>query len=178
MMSKKIIIIGAGAHAKVVLEAILSQGIYSVEGFCADKMVIGEKVFVDYAILGDALLSNLKSDSSTYFIVAIGDNIARQSFFDNACKKFKPAVIVHPKASVSPSAKIAEGTVVLSNSCINSSVSVGKNTIVNIGVLIDHDSCIGKNVHLSVGTIVGCESIISDNSKTKIGEILESFSKI
>ena len=100
-MQKDLIIIGAGAHAKTVLEVVKMQGIYAVKGFCADKMAIGEKVFRDYSILDNAMLPNLISDGSTSFIVAIGDNKARQLFFENALKKFKPAIVIHPKASVS-----------------------------------------------------------------------------
>ena len=176
-MSKKIIIIGAGAHAKVVLEAVKLQGLYTVQGFCADKMSVGEDIFEDYKILGDAMLSNFQIDSNTYFIVAIGDNKARKYFFENASKKCTPAIIIHPKASISLSSVIGEGSIILSNACINSSVILGKNTIVNIGVLIDHDCKVGSHVHLSVGTVVGSNSNIKDNQTTKIGDVISPDSK-
>src|SRR5665213_3292816 len=152
-MQKDLIIIGAGAHAKTVLEAVQMQGIYRVKGFCADKMVIGEKIFSDYSILDNAMLSNLISDDSTSFIVAIGDNKARQLFFENASKKFKPAIVIHPKASISFSSFIDEGTVVLANAVVSVSSRVGRNSIVNIGVIVDHDCKIGSHIHLSIGTL-------------------------
>ena len=176
-MQKDLIIIGAGAHAKTVLEVVQMQGVYAVKGFCADKMAIGEKVFRDYSILDNTMLSNLISDGSTFFIVAIGDNKARQLFFENASKKFKPAIVIHPKASISSSSFIGEGSVVLANAVISSSTIIGKNTIVNAGVVFDHDCKIGKNVHLSVGTIVGCNSEISDFTTSSIGERFNTFSK-
>lgn len=177
-MQKYLIIIGAGAHAKTVLETVKMQGIYVVKGFCADKMAIGEKVFSDYSILDNAMLSNLIEDESVSFIVAIGDNKARQLFFENALKKFIPAIVIHPKASISSSAFIGEGTVVLANAVINSSSNVGENSIVNAGVIIDHDCKIGSHTHLTIGTMVGSNSEISDCHKTPIGCRIESFSKI
>ena len=83
-MKKNIVIIGAGALAKMVLESILLVNKYNIIGFCADNLVIGEKIFDDYTIISDANLSNLNADKSLYFIVAIGDNDARSLFFENA----------------------------------------------------------------------------------------------
>ena len=177
-MQKDLIIIGAGAHAKTILEVVQMQGIYTVKGFCADKMAIGERVFSDYSILDNAMLSNLISDGSTSFIVAIGDNKARQLFFENALKKFIPAIAIHPKASISSSSFIGEGSVVLANAVISSSVSVGENTIVNAGAIIDHDCKIGSHIHLSIGTLVGNNSEIADHYTTSIGDRIKSFSKI
>jgi acetyltransferase EpsM len=173
----EIIIIGEGAHAKVVLEAIQMQAIYTVKGCCVDNIAVGEKVLDGILVMADAMLTSIKGDESVYFIVAIGDNSAREKIFKNACKKFIPATIIHPKACVSSSAMIGEGTVILSNACINSFVSVGENSIVNIGVLIDHDSKIGANTHISVGTIVGNNVTLDGNTMTTMGQIINSFSK-
>lgn len=174
----EIIIIGAGAHAKVVLEAIQMQGIYTVKGCCVDNIAVGEKVLNGILVMGDTMLTSVKGDESVYFIVAIGDNTAREKIFKNACKKFKPASVIHPKSSVSSSAMIGEGSVILSNACINTSTSVGENSIINIGAVIDHDSNIGANTHISVGTIVGNNVTIDANEITAMGQIINSYSKV
>ena len=177
-MQNKLIIIGSGAHAKVVLETVQRQGIYNVLGFCVDKISIGEKIFDHYCILDNAMLSVLERDDSISFIVAIGDNKSRALFFENASKKFKPAIIIDPKANISPSSTVGNGCVILSNACINSSAVIGENSIVNISSIVDHDCKIGSNVRLAIGSIIGNNSRISDNTSTNIGEIIQPFSEI
>ena len=86
MERKNILIIGAGAHAKVILEAILLQDEYHVMGFCVDTMAIGDTVFADYSVIADARLTNLPHTLSMYFVVAIGDNAARKEFYNSANK--------------------------------------------------------------------------------------------
>ncbi len=177
-MQKDLIIIGAGAHARVVLEAALLQGVYNIKGFCADDLPVGSIVFENYTILDNAMLANLNIDTSIFFIVAIGNIGAKELFFENALKKFSPAIIIHPKSSVSISATIGDGAIILSNACINSASRIGKNTIVNIGVLVDHDCIIGSNVHLEVGTIVGCRTEIENNYVSEQGQLIKPFSKV
>jgi sugar O-acyltransferase (sialic acid O-acetyltransferase NeuD family) len=177
-MQKKLIIIGAGAHAKVILEAVQRQGIYEIIGFCADNVPVGEKVFNNYTILDDAMLSASKTDPSISFIVAVGDNKAREQFFNNALLKYQPGTIIDPLSNVSPSSKIGEGTVVLSNVCISSSSVIGKNSIINIAAIIDHDCNIGSHVHIGIGSIVGNNSTVNNFSLTQVGKIINPYSEV
>lgn len=171
-MLKKLLIIGAGAHAKVILEAALLQGAYDVLGFCVDAKPIGEQVFGDYTVVSDAQLNALSGDPNVCFVVAIGDNEARQRFFEIAKNKFTPATIIHPRAYVSPKACVAAGSVVLAGAIINTSASVGSNSIVNLGVILDHDCVIGNHVHLSPGTVVGSYGSVPDHYLTALGQVI------
>ena len=171
-MLKKLIIIGAGAHAKVILEAALQQGAYEVLGFCVDAKPIGERVFGEYAVVSDAQLNALSGDLNVHFVVAIGDNEARKRLFEIAKNKFTPATIIHPRAYVSPKSCVASGSVVLAGAVINTSASVGINSIVNLGVLVDHDSVIGDHVHLSPGTVVGSYASVPDFYLTALGQVI------
>jgi len=174
MERKNILIIGAGAHAKVILEAILLQDEYHVMGFCVDTMAIGDTVFADYSVIADARLTNLPHTPSMYFVVAIGDNAARKEFYNSAQLKFTPATIVHPRSYVSAKALVGTGSVILAGAILNASSSIGVNTIVNLGVIVDHDSSIGDHAHLSPGTIVGSYASIADQTTTSIGQIIVS----
>jgi len=174
-MKKQIIVIGAGGHAKVVLDAIIKQDLYQIKGFCVDGLLVGDKVFSSYSVLSDALLTDLEGDDSVFFVVAIGENIPRQKLFDNALRKFSPAVVLHPSAVIGDCVEIKDGAVVLANVVINPYTSVGKNVIVAAGVLVDHDCEIGDHVHLSFGTIVASKSKVSDFFTSEIGSIVGNF---
>ena len=174
-MKKQIMIIGAGGLAKVVLDAIIKQNLYQIKGFCVDGLLVGDKVFSSYTVLSDALLTDLEGDDSVFFVVAIGANIPRQKLFENALRKFSPAIVLHPSAVVGHSVEIKHGTVVLANAVLNPYTTVGKNVILAAGVLVDHDCEIGDHVHLSLGTIVASKSKVSDFFTSEIGSILKEF---
>ncbi len=177
-MKPKIVIIGAGGHSRVVCDAILAQNIYEIVGFLDGGVSIGTTITQGYKVLETP--DNIAKIASTaeYFIVAIGNNITRESFFNSSKKLLKPATILHPSAVIGIEVTIGEGCVALGNSVINAFSSIGKNTIINSSVVVDHECKIGNNTHLSIGTMVGSNSIISDYYTSAIGARFESFSKI
>ncbi|MGZ4057202.1 MAG: PglD-related sugar-binding protein [Bacteroidia bacterium] len=177
-MANRIVIIGAGGHGKVVLDAILAQGKYEVVGFVDGNVSVGKEVINSYKVIAKQDdLGSLK-DKADYFIVAIGNNQIRSKIAAEAKSIFKAVTIIHPSAVIGSQVNIKEGTVVLANSVINASASVGENVIVNARVVVDHDCIIGNNVHLSIGTMVGSNSRIGDYKTTSIGENINSFSVI
>ena len=177
-MKNKIVIIGAGGHGKVVLDAIHSQGIYDAVGFADDGLACGTEVLKNYKIIANSNDFAKLRDFADYFIVAIGNNKIREGIYYNLKNILNPAVIIHPKAVVANDAVIMSGAVILANSVVSSQCFIGENTIVNAGVIVDHESKIQSHVHLSVGTIVGCNSIVSNYCKTTIGQLIPPFSKI
>jgi acetyltransferase-like isoleucine patch superfamily enzyme len=183
-MKPKIVIVGAGGHAKVVCDTIIYMNNYDVVGFVdisktnSTKRAIGSIFYLDYKIIGTQdSLENLKS-LCEYFIVAIGDNLLRDRIFLNLQKFLKPCSIVHPKALISLSATIGIGSVILANSIINSNSIVGKNCIVNSGVIVDNDCKIGNNVYLRMGSLLGNNSEVWDYYSSEMGQIVEPFSKL
>ncbi len=174
-MKNKLVILGAGGHAKVVLDAVLSEGKWEVIGFCVDDIVVGSKIFDQYKVLDDASLSHKQIDFTTFFVVAVGDNMHRKRLYDNAALKFSPAVIVHATAFVSASASIGKGTVVLAKAVVNAGSYIGENSIVSTGVLIDHDCSIGNNSHLAIGTVVASKVTLPHNFLSDPAAVLTSF---
>jgi sugar O-acyltransferase (sialic acid O-acetyltransferase NeuD family) len=79
-------------------------------------------------------------------------------------------VVFSPKAYISPSAFINEGTIVMHNSLINAKAVIGKSCIINTGALIEHEVSIGDFCHISTQAIVngqvkvGKHSFIGSNS--------------
>ena len=172
--------IGAGGHGRVVAEAAIDSGSYSDLAFLDDRFPDIQKVD-EYVVLGAISSLDQILDRPTDIGVALGDNVKRVSFIDAAAEKgFRCPPILHPFASVSRTASIAEGTVVLAGAVIGAGAILGRGCIVNNGCTVDHDCVLGEGVHISPGANlaggvnVGCYSWIgigaTVNQSLSIGE--------
>ena len=167
-MNKKVVIIGAGGHGRVVADTIEICG-DSVLGFLDDNTE-NNKVNV----IGKVSDAEKYCDGETYLFVAIGNCEIREKIM-NSLKDAKWYTAIHPSAVISPSAVIGEGTCVMPNAVVNNSAVVGKGVIINTCASVDHDDIIGDFVHIACGarlagtvtvgngTWVGIGSTVSNN---------------
>ena len=184
-MNKKLAIIGAGGHGKVVGEiALLNQ--YDTIDFFDDK--ISEIKNFPFGIVGniELLKKNLKNYDD--FFVAIGDNVIRCDKISWLKKEKKNIVsLIHPKSTVSKFSSIEAGSCVMANAAINAGTLIKEGVIINTSASIDHDcqiegyahispNCslsgnvkVGKFTHLGTGTSVHPGINIGQNVKTGIG---------
>ena len=184
-MNKRLAIIGAGGHGKVVGEIALLND-YNVIDFFDDSINKIKKY--PFKICGD--LVKLKNNFKNYdfFFVAIGDNKVR---YDKIfwLKKQKKNIIslIHPKSTISQFSSIEVGSCVMANAVINAGTIIKEGVIINTSSSIDHDcliedyahvspNCslsgnvsIGKFTHLGTGTSVHPDINIGQNVKTGIG---------
>ena len=184
-MNKRLAIIGAGGHGKVVGEiALLNQ--YETINFFDDR-ANDIKVF-PFTIIDT--LDYLKEHQKDYddFFVAIGDNQIRSDKII-WLKKHKMNIVslVHPKSTISKFSSLGIGTCVMANAAVNPGTLINEGVIVNTSSSIDHDctiedfahispNCslsgnvkIGKFTHLGTGTSVHPGINIGDNVTTGIG---------
>ena len=184
-MNKRLAIIGAGGHGKVVGEiALLNQ--YETINFFDDR-VNDIKVF-PFTIIDT--LDYLKEHQKDYddFFVAIGDNqIRRDKIILLKKHKMNIVSLVHPKSTISKFSSLGIGTCVMANAVVNPGALINEGVIVNTSSSVDHDctiedfahispNCslsggvkIGKFTHLGTGTSVHPGINIGDNVKTGIG---------
>lgn len=175
MKSKKIIIVGAGGHGKVIYDVLKSQENLKVVGFMDSNTQIGTKVIDDCEVILSQEEISKVIDFADSFVVAIGNNVIRTNLFNELKQYINPVSVIHPSVIIGSDVSIEGGTVILTNVVINRGTHIGENSIINSGTIIDHDCIIGKNVHLSIGTLVGSNTKIVDNSFTGIGAIIPSF---
>jgi sugar O-acyltransferase (sialic acid O-acetyltransferase NeuD family) len=177
-MNPRIVIIGAGGHAKVVCDAILRNGEYTIAGFVDAEVPVGTIIMGDHrVILPQTEMGKLQSFAE-FFIVAIGNNLVREKLYKELKQFLKPAIVIHPTAAISVDVEIKKGSVFLANSVVNAFSVIGENTIINSGVVVDHECVIGDHVHLSIGTMVGSNATVASHIVTDIGQNINSFSKI
>ena len=141
---KRLIVIGAGGHGRVCAEAAELAGFRDI-AFLDDKKVEGLPVI---GTLNDIE----KYKSSSCFFVAVGDNLIRKKIM-KTIKELggELASIVHPFSSVSKSAEIGEGTVIMAGAVVQANAKIGSGVIINTCSSVDHDCVIGNWSHVAVG---------------------------
>lgn len=153
-MSKKVLIIGASGHGKVIADIVRKSGDELV-GFLDDAYT--EKAdFYGSVIYGKT--EKYKEFSDCQIIIAIGNSDIRKRIATSIDCDWYTAI--HPSAQISESAKIGKGTCVMANAVINADAEVGDHVIVNTGAIIEHDCKIGDFSHLSPrATVCGVTTI-------------------
>ena len=151
-MSKKVVIIGAGGHAKVIADIIQKSGDI-VYGFLDDNLKKGTVIGNDekLKVIGDfnARFTLPITHQELEFIIGIGDNLRRKEIVETNVPSIKYYTAIHPSANIGINVSIGEGTAVMANSCINSSAQIGKHCIINTGAIIEHDNQLEDYVHVS-----------------------------
>lgn len=151
MTLQTLLVVGAGGHGKAVAEAALLSGEWREIVFVDDRWpelreVFGWPVVADLA--GLAALSIPMSGA----IAAVGNNSLRKQWVKAIRSAGLPlATVVHPRACVSASAVIAEGTAIMALAMVGVDVLIGEGAIVNANSTVDHDASLGDYAHLGVG---------------------------
>lgn len=172
-MCKKVVIIGAGGHAKVIADIIEKKGDL-IEGFLDDNIEKDRKIICQYKVLGkiEDCLQITKQDKNVEFVIAIGDNFIRKQIANKYKLKYYTAI--HPSAQIGIDVQIEEGTTVMANSCLNSSAIIGKHCILNTGSIIEHDNIIEDFVHISPKVALGGTVKIGEGTHIGIGAIVKN----
>lgn len=148
-MNKKVVIIGASGHGKVIADIIIKSGDKLI-GFLDDNVKIQNKeIFENKKVIG--FVKNCeeiqRNNPEYFFVIGIGNNYIRKEIFEKYNLNYYTAV--HPNAILSNQIQIGKGTVVMASAVINADAKVGENCIINTGAIIEHDNTINNNVHIS-----------------------------
>lgn len=147
--------LGAGGHAKVVIEILRAMGGVELIGLLDVDESLHGKELLDVPVLGnDDRLAELTSEHGElgFFlgVGSVGDNSARTALYRYAVKRgAKPVSAVHPAASLSPSATFGQGITVAPGVVVHPEARFGENVLLNTGCLVEHDCVIGDHCVLS-----------------------------
>ena len=141
---KKLIIIGASGHGKVIADIAIKCGYEDIAFLDDDERI---KECAGFPVVGKTCQAkNLDGDK----IVAIGNAKIRERIQSG----LNVVTLIHPAAVISRRVAIGKGTVVMAGAVINSDAVIGEGCIINTGASVDHDCNIGAFSHVSVGAHV------------------------
>ena len=151
-MHKKLVIIGASGHGKVVADIALKLRRYDEIVFLDDNEKV--KSCMNFPVVGKGSDAKYYVDEADFF-VAIGNDEIRKKVTEQL-KTIHATIttLVHPMAAIGHNVAIGEGTVVVAGAVINSECTIGQACIINTCASVDHDCTLGDYVHVSVGAHV------------------------
>jgi sugar O-acyltransferase (sialic acid O-acetyltransferase NeuD family) len=165
--SKKVYVIGAGGHAKVVIRTLQDLGYAVAAIFDDNRQRWGASLFGSL-IIGP--IEKIAAEPALPTIIAVGNNSARRRIVESFTLPWLTAV--HPSAFVDSSVQIGQGTVVLPRAVIQVDTVVGEHVIVNTAATIDHDCCVGNYSHLAPGVHLAGGITIGSNTLLGIGAVV------
>jgi UDP-N-acetylbacillosamine N-acetyltransferase len=162
---RKLVIFGAWSYGRVVAETAMTAG-WSVLGFVDPEPPAGTPS-----------LANVPEDARV--IVAIGDNRLR-SFVQStlAARSRVLASVVHPSASISPSAEIGAGCHVAENAVVRTGAVIGPGTFVNSGAVVSHDCRLAGFVTFGPNAATGGHVSVGERALVGVGASIRPHARI
>jgi len=182
-MKPKVIGLGAGGHAKVLIEALGKMDTYEVVGLLDAKSSLHGRTVLGLPVLGaDEMMPQLVQQGVTRFFLglgSVGDSTMRQRVFQRAIEYgLEPVSVIHPGAWLSASARVGRGICALACAVVNADACLGENTIVNTGSIIEHDCVIGAHVHIAPRACLAGGVSVGEGSHIGIGALVRQNIRI
>jgi acetyltransferase EpsM len=162
-MNDRLVIVGGGEHARVVLDAAIRCGIWSVVGYAApirsDRLEAdgGGTWFGDDAAAIERMSASTDGRPSVAVALGIGVSaVQRRAILDRYLGAgIESAAVVHPSAVVAPTARIEGGAFVGPGAIVNAGARIARGSIVNSGAIVEHDVTVGDFAVIGPGATIG-----------------------
>jgi sugar O-acyltransferase (sialic acid O-acetyltransferase NeuD family) len=166
--------VGAGGHAKVVLEILAASRGYDVVGLLdADPARAGTELHGFPVLGGDELLERQYDAGVSHAFIGLGgaaDTRPRRHLYERVRSVgFDVVSAMHPSAVISPSARIGKGATIAACAVVGPDVVLGENVVVNTGAVVDHDCRVGDHVHVAIGARIASGVVVEDGAHVGAG---------
>jgi acetyltransferase EpsM len=151
----KVMIYGAGAGGQVAREIINLNKKFDLVGYLDDSQRFNNNNMT-LPIYDGKNLEGLADRGIKGIFIAIADSQIRASISQRMEKAGIDLItLIHPRAYVSESAIIGNGSIVKAGAIVDSNVFVGNYCIIDNNVTLAHDSKLEDGVHLAPGVSTG-----------------------
>jgi sugar O-acyltransferase (sialic acid O-acetyltransferase NeuD family) len=160
----RIVLLGAGGHAKVLLDVLIASGV-KVDGVVDPILAENGGFWRGIAVIGndDELLKI--GPAEIVLVNGIGSlpgkSLRQRLFAQFRTAGFRFISVVHPSALMGSGVVLGEGVQLMAGSIVQADSTIGDNSIVNTGALIDHDCVFGSHgVSIIQGMAIGAGAVI------------------
>lgn len=158
-LSRSVIVIGAGGHARVVADALVCAGA-KVLGFTDSDASLWGRLLQGLPVLGGDDVLTRHDPGAVTLVNGLGMIDARSATLRRRVQEVLTSrgwtftAVRHPSAIVSPRAGLASDVQVLAGAVIQTGASVGTGTIINTRAVIEHDATLGDWSHVAPGAVI------------------------
>jgi UDP-perosamine 4-acetyltransferase len=151
-----LILLAAGGHGRVVLDALLAQGVAVAgvldPGLAAGALVLGVPVlgsddWLETVSPGSVQLANGAGS-------APGSALRQRLFTQWSGRGFTFVAVRHPSAVVARAVDLAAGSQVMAGAVVQTGSRVGSNAVVNTRASVDHDCDIADHAFVAPGVVL------------------------
>lgn len=167
-----VVILGAGGHGRVVLDALLAEGRRRVVGFLDNCPELHGRRIDGLPVLGglERLAGLHRSGQVAGVIVAIGDNGIRRGMAREIRRLGVPLIsVVHPSATLAESVTLGRNVLVAAGVVVCAHCQIGDSVILNTGCVVDHQTTVGEGAHICPGVRIGARCRIEAGAFVGVG---------
>ena len=171
---KKLIIIGASGHGKVIANIAKLNG-YDTIYFLDDDTTKKKNGIYDVVGTSQDINQYLEFD----FIVGIGNSKVREKIMNQLeIMNVNIVSLIHPRAIVDETVVFEQGCVVMANAVINADSKIGKGCIINTSSSVDHDCTLKNYVHVCPGAHLAGGIVVDNHAWIGVGSSIKNNVKI
>ncbi len=186
--ASSVVILGAGGHARKLIDLLRQQSSLRLAGVVADpepefRELLGVPVLGSASKLGELHAGGLRlAINGIGGIQRVGIRV--EKFDEMARIGLGFPAIIHPRAIVEPSAAVSAGAQIFEAAVVGPAAVVGFGAIVNTGAIVSHDCVIGDYAHLTPGVIlagevkVGAGALVGMGVTTAVGVTIGEWARI
>ncbi len=167
---RRVLMVGAGGHARVCLEALQEDPLLQVVGCVSRDGTAIEGLCVDIVGADADLAAVAASVGASHVFVAIGHNATRAAVIER-CRVAGLQLVnaVSRFAMVSSSARVGAGVALLPGAVVNAAAQLDDGVIVNTNASVDHDCRVGEAAHVGPGAALAGEVVVGRGAFVGIG---------
>jgi len=163
--SLPLLILGAGGHAKVLLE-VLFQEQRKIIGVATPHLDSGAH-YLGLAVIGSDEAVFEYDTQEVLLINGVGSLPEKKHRWDLSVtmreRGYRFGSVIHPNSTIATDVLFAEGVQLMAGAIIQPGCKIGRDSIINTGVKIDHDSIVGDQCHIAPGVTISGDVQVGNN---------------
>jgi|SRR5665213_565993 len=175
-----LVVLCAGGHARVVIEALRSRGARPTAVTDRDSARKGSFLGGIPIIGSDEDVLAMKAET-VELANGLGNRASRSSpglagrrdLFDRfAARGFAFPVITHLSAVIASDVTPGEGAQVMAGAIIQPGARIGRNVLINTRAVVEHDCHVGDHSHIAPGAVLCGGVLVGEGSHVGAGAII------
>lgn len=175
MKALPFVVLGAGGHARVVLEALRSAGLAAAAVTDPDRSLWGSTIEDVRVAGGDDKLAEYPP---SLHAAAIGVGAARDTRLRRKVHEAAAAAgyalppVVAASAVVARSARLGAGAQILTRAVVHPAASIGDGAVVNTAAVVEHDCSVGAHAFIGPAAVLCGGVRVGDGAFIGAGAII------